>query len=144
MTSDSWNYYPQSDLDEIEFRAKFKTLFDGYRKIFDQSLTKSKDLGDLLRFLPGVVVQKYMSVQGMADLYRIKPDLLERLIKSSIQPLESSSPYSGYILNDYLSDFLMDRDRSKLNYCDSMLQHVYILRHFLSLMDGSNAVDLHS
>ena len=115
-----------------------------FRSMFDQSFSKSNDLGVMLKFLPGVVVQIYMSVQGMADLYRIKPDLLERLIKSSIQPLKSSSPYSGYILNDYLSDFLMDRDRSKLNYCDPMLQDVYILRHFLSLMDGSNAIDLHS
>ena len=60
-------------------------LLDGYRnlKMFDQSLSKSKDLGDVLRFLPGVVVQKptRMSLQGMADLYRIKPDLLGYFIK---------------------------------------------------------------
>ena len=59
------------------------------RKMFDHSLafSKSKDLGDILCFLPGVVVQKHMSMQGMADLCRIKPDLLERLIKSTIEPL---------------------------------------------------------
>ena len=143
MTPDSWNYLPQSDLDEIEFRAKFKTLFDGYRKIFDQSLSKSKDLGDLLRFLPGVVVQKRMSMQGMVDLYRLKPDLLERLIKSTIEPLKSF-PLSDYILDDYLSGFLQDRDRSQLNYCDPMLQHIYICRHFFSFLDRSNTSDIQS
>ena len=143
MTPDSWNYLPQSDLDEIEFRAKFKTLFDGYRKIFDQSLSKSNDLGDLLRFLPGVVVQKRMSMQGMVDLYRIKPDLLERLIKSTIEPLKSF-PLSDYTLDDYLSGFLQDRDRSQLNYCDPMLQHIYICRHFFSFLDRSNTSDIQS
>ena len=73
-----------SKLDLDELGAKFKILLDGYRKIFDHSLSKSKYLGDIVRFLPGVIVQKHMSTQGMADLYRIKPDLLERLIKSSI------------------------------------------------------------
>ena len=107
--------------------------------MFDQSLSKSKDLGDMLRFLPGVVVQKQMSVQGMADLYRIKPDLLEHL-KSTIDPLGPS--YSVYILNDYLSVFLQDRDRSQLYYCDPMLQHISICRQFLSLLDGSDASDL--
>ena len=107
--------------------------------MFDQSLLKSKDLGDMLRFLPGVVVQKQMSVQGMADLYRIKPDLLEHL-EFTIDPLGPS--YSVYILNDYLSDFLQDRDRSQLYYCDPMLQHISICRQFLSLLDGSDASDL--
>ena len=55
--------------DRIE--GKFTILFDGYRKMFDQSFSKSNDLGVMLKFLPGVVVQIYMSVQGMADLYRI-------------------------------------------------------------------------
>jgi hypothetical protein len=72
--------------------AKLKSLLDGYRKMFDHSMRKSKYLGDNLRFLPGVVVQKNMSVQGMADLYRIKPDLLERLIKSTIDPLTGMGP----------------------------------------------------
>ena len=100
----------------------------------------------MLRLLPGVVVQKHMSMQGMADLYRIKPDLLERLIKSTLELLRPShvSPNSCFIMDDYLSGFLQDRDRSQLYYCDPMLQYVYILRHFLSLMDGSNAIDLHS
>ena len=143
------NYSAQSDLDETKFRAKFKILFDGYRKMFDQSFSKSKDLGGILRFLPGVVVQKHMSMQGMADLYRIKPDLLERLIKSTIEALKPSSPsyasrYSRYILDDYLSGFLQDQDRSQLYYCNPMLQHISICRHFLSLLDGSNAFDLQS
>ena len=126
---------------------KIKMLLDGYRKMFDQSICKSKDLGDILRFLPGVVVQKHMSVQAMADLYRIKPDLLERLVKSTIEPLRSFSvrhdPYSPYKLEDYLSGFLRDRDRSQLYYCDPILQHIFICRHILSLLDGSNAFDLH-
>ena len=121
-------------------------LIDGYRKMFDLSICKSKDLGDMLRLLPGVVVQKVMSVQGMADLYRIKPDLLERLIKSTIEPLRSFSahhnPSSPYKLEHYLSGFLQDRDRSQLYYCDDpMLQHISISRCVLSLLDGSNALD---
>ena len=124
--------------------AKFRMLFDGYRKMFDQSLSKSKDLDDVLRFLPGVVVQEQMSIQGMADLYRIKSDLLERLIKSAImiEPLQLSP--SRYRLDDYFSGFLQDRDRSQHHYCDPILQHISICRHFLSLLDGSNAIDLQS
>ena len=137
----AWFYFAQSD----RIRGKFKILFDRYQKMFDQSLSKSKDLGDMLRFLPGVVVQKLLSMQGMADLYRIKPDLLERLIKSTLEPLHSSpSPYPRYILDVYLSGFLQDRDRSQHYYCDPMLQHISICRRFLSLMNGSNAFDLRS
>jgi hypothetical protein len=106
--------------------------------MFDQSLSKSKDLGDVLRFLPGVVVQKRISMQGMADLYRIKPDLLEGLIKSPIEPLISS--FSGYNLDVYLSDFLQDRDRSQLY---PILQHISICRHFLSLLDPSKVFNVH-
>ena len=124
-------------------RAKFQRLFDRYRKMFDHSLSKSKDLGDVLRLLPGVVVQKEMSMQGMAGLYRIKPDLLESLIGSTVEPLRPRY-FSGYSLDDYLYSFLQDRDRSQLYYCDPMLQHISICRNFLSLLDGSNAFDLHS
>jgi hypothetical protein len=109
-------------------------------------------LGDTLRFLPpGVVVQKPMSKQGMADLYRINPDLLECLIKSTtIEPLRpaylsltiDSNPW--YSLNNYLSGFLQDPDRSQLYYCYPMLQHISICRHFLTLLDGSNAFHLES
>jgi hypothetical protein len=112
--------------------------------MFDQSLSKSKDLGDLLKYLPGIVVQKGMSMQGMAGLYRIKPDLLERLIKSTIEPLKISYSNSRYMLDDYLSGFLQDRDRSQIYYCDPMLQHISLCRHFLSLLDGSNASDSQS
>ena len=111
--------------------------------MFDQSLSKSKDLSDMLRFLPGVVVQKPMSMRGMADLYGIKSDLLEQLIKSTIEPLKLSS-YARYKLDGYLSLFLQDRYRSLVYYCDPMLQNISICRHFLSLRDGSNAFDLHS
>ena len=114
--------------------------------MFDQSFPKSKDLGDMIRFLPGVVVQKPMGIQGMADLYRIKPDLLERLIKSAIEPLGLSyaSPYPRYMLDGYLSGFLQDRDRSRHYYCDPILQHISICRLFLSLLDGFNAFDFQS
>ena len=112
--------------------------------MFDQSLSKSNDLGDMLRFLPGVVVQKCMSIQGMTDLYRIKPYLLGRIIKSTIEPIKLSSYHLRYILDDYLSGFLQDRNRSQLYYCDPMLQHIFICRHFLSLLDGSNTFDLQS
>ena len=113
--------------------------------MLDQSLSKSKDLGAMLRFLPGVVVQKRMSMQAMADLYSIKSDLLGHLIKSTIEPLTPShAPYPCYILDGYLSGFLQDRDRSQHYYCDPMLQHISICRRFLSLMNGSNAFDLQS
>jgi hypothetical protein len=114
--------------------------------MFDQSISKSKDLGDILKFLPGVVVQEHMSMQGMANLYRIKPDLLERLIKSTImiEQLELKRLPSHYILDNYLSGFLRDRDRSQLYYRDPMLQHISICHHFLSFLDGSNASDLQS
>ena len=139
------SFYPGalSDVDD-QIRAKFKILFNGYRKMLDQSLSKSKDLGDMLRFLPGVVVQKHMSVQGMADFYRIKPDLLERLIRSTIEPLRLSDAHPYYLLDGYLYGFLHDQGRSQLYYCDPMLQHISICRHFLSLLarDGSNAFDL--
>ena len=138
----AWFYFAQSD----QIRGDFKILFDRYQKMFDQSLSKSKDLGDMLRFLPGVVVQqKLLSIQGLADLYRIKPDLLERLIKSTLEPLHlSPSPHPGYTLDDYLSGFLQDRDCSQLYYCDPMLQHIFICRHFLSFLNRSNAFDLQS
>ena len=120
-------------------------MLDGYRKKFDQSLSKSKDLGDMLRLLPGVVVQKDMSMQAMIDLYRIKPDLFEYVIKSTIEPLRLGPGYTtGYILDDYLSGFLQDRDRSQLYYCDPMLQHISICRHILSLLVGTKALDLES
>ena len=134
-------------------KDKFKILFDGYRKLFgyyrkmfDQSLSNSKDLGDMLRFLPGVVVlQRGLSMQEMADLYRIKPDFLERLIK----PIELLKPsghdlYPRYMLDDYLSGFLQDRDRSQHYYCDLNVQHTSIFRQILSLLDRSNVFDLQS
>ena len=125
--------------------AKFKTLFDGYRKMFDHSLSKSKDLGGILRLLPGVAVQKYMSMQGMADLYRIKPDLLECLINSTIEPFRPSPfPISRYYtLDDYLYCFLQDGDRSQLYYCNPMHQHIFICRQILSLLDRSKDIHLH-
>ena len=120
-------------------------LFDGYQKMLDQSFSQSKDLGGMLRLLPSIVVQKDMTMQGMADLYRIKPDLLERLIKSTIEPLElSRSSQSRYKLDDYLSGFLQDRNRSRLYYCDPMHQHISICRRFLSLLDRSSAFNIHS
>ena len=114
--------------------------------MIDQSFLKSKDLGDMLRFLPGVAVQKNLSMQGMADLYRIQPDFVQHL--KSISLLRPSPyygfQYRGYILDDYLSGFLQDPDRSRLYYCDPELQHISICRQILSLLDRSNVFDLQS
>ena len=137
-----WHY---RDHDAI-LKDKFKILYDGYRKTFDQSLSNSKDLGDMLRLLPGVVVQKDLSMRGMADLYRIKPDFLERLIESiGLLSLSVSFRYSYftvYKLDGNLSWFLQDRDSSQLNYCDPELQHISICRQILSLSYQSNVLDL--
>ena len=73
-------YYRYDSLeDQISLRDKFKILFDGYQKMIDHSFSNSKDLGDMLRFLPGVVVQMDLSMLGMTDLYGIRPDFLKRL-----------------------------------------------------------------
>ena len=96
----------------------------------------------MLRLLPGVVVLKNLSMEGIADLYRIKPDFLERLIKS-IQPL-TPRLFHGYMLDDYLTGFLQDRDRSQLYYCDPELQHISICRQILSFLDQSNVFELQS
>ena len=129
----------------------YRKTFDQYRKMFDQSLSNSKDLGDMLRFLPGIVVQKNLSMQGMADLYRIKPVFLERLIKPIELLLRPSGHglyypryYPRYILDDYLSGFLQDRDRSQHYYCDPKPQHTSICRQILSLLDQSNVFDSQS
>ena len=106
--------------------------------MFDQALSKSKDLGDMLRFLPGVVVQNPISVECMADLYWIKPDLLDRLFQSPIKPLTMNR----CTLDEYLSGFLQDRDRSQLFYCDPILQHISICRHFLSSLNHNTTWDL--
>ena len=130
-------------------RAEIDILCDGYRKMFDHSLSKFEDLGDMIKFLPGVVVQNHMSMQGMTDIYGNQPDLFQRLIKSTIMVdrhtrLSSPGPLSRYKLDDYLSSFLRDRDPSHLYYCDRMLQHTSICRRFLSLLDRSDALDLQS
>ena len=100
----SWDYSAHSDLDKTEFRDKFKTMFNRYQKMLDQSISNDlAHLGDMLRFLPGVVVQKHMSMQGMTDLYRIKPSSLELLIKSSVFIEQLNR--SRCIFDDYLSIF---------------------------------------
>ena len=120
--------------------------FMGIERCLISHFLNPKIWGDILRYLPGVVVQKYMSKQGMADLYRINLDLLERHIISTIDPLRPlrAFPNFNYRLNTYLSGSLQDRDRSQLYYCDPMLQHISICRHFLSFLDGSNALVLQS
>ena len=96
-----------------------------------------KSAGDCSRW-PWV----YWWLQGMADLYRIKLESLECLLKSNIELLKPSCHYqSQYGLDDYLSGFLRDRDRSQIYYCDPMLQHISICRQFLSLLDGSNTIE---
>ena len=107
--------------------------------MIDQSFSKSKDLGDILRYLPGVVVQKGLTMEGMAVLYRIKADLLARLITLAFKENHFSN---GYILDDYLSKLLQDRDRSQLYYCDLELQHISICRQVLSLLDRSHDFNL--
>ena len=147
--SSFWPYRDQSPdaSDRISLRDKFKILFDGYRKMIDQSFSKSKDLGDMLRFLPGVVVQKSLSMQGMADLYMVKTIFLERLIKS-IGMLRPSPHdlYPRYMLDGYLSGFLQDQDRSQFYYCDLELHHISICHQILSLsyQSKSNVFDLQS
>ena len=75
----------------------------------------------------------------MADLYQIEPDLLECLIKSTIEPLRLSSSYS---LATYWMTILQDRDRSQLYYCDPMLQYLSICRRILLLLDTNKVLDL--
>ena len=139
----SCQYDAQSLDNAIILRDKFKILFDGYRKMIDQSFFKLRDLGDMLRFLPGIVVQEYLNKQRMADLYRIEPDFLERLIKYTTVSEGLGPSYActydthRYKLDGYLSGFLQDRDRSLLYYCDPMLQHISICRQILSLLDRS-------
>ena len=128
--------------DGISLRDKFSMLIDGYQKMVDHSCSKSKDLGDMLRFLPAIVVQKDLSMQGMSDLYGIKPDFVKRL--ESIELLRRSPFSRVYKLNDYLSGFLQDRDRSQLYYCDLELQHIFICRRILSLSYQSNVFGLQS
>ena len=128
--------------DRIILRDKMEILLYGYRKMIDQSFLKFKDLGDMLRLLLGIVVQEYLNMQQMANLYRIEPDLLERLIKyTTVSERIRSAPIFYYThrykLDGYLSDFLQDRDRSRLYYCDPMLQHIAICLQFLSLLDRS-------
>ena len=134
------NYSSESSQSDLE--PRILPQVDGYRKMFDQSLSKSKELGDMMRLLPGVVVQKEMSRQGMIHLYGIKADLLECLIKSTILQVPRYASESRYILDEYLSGFLQNRDRSQLYYCDPMLQHISICRHILSLLDGTNGLHL--
>ena len=84
-------------------------------------------------------------MQGMADLYRIQPDFLERFIKriELLRPIEDDL-YPGYTLDDYLSGFLQDRDRSQHYYCDPELQHISICHRILSLLEQSNVFGLQS
>jgi hypothetical protein len=143
--SESSHYSAALSFDHlINPKSKFTIMFDGYRKMIDQSFCISQELGDMLRFLPGVVVQKPLSMQGMVDLYRIKPDSLERLIKSTILLPHDCVLSPRYILDGYLSGLLQDRGRSQLYYCDPELQHISICRQFLSLLDRSNFFHLQS
>ena len=141
MLTNSKSLHDYADLKSV-LDVKFFFLLDGYRKMFDQSLFKSKDLGDMLRLLPGVVVQNPISIEAMVDLYGIKLDLLDRLVHSPIEPLKRKGSSNEYTLDEYLSGFLRDRDRSQLNYCDPIIQHISICRQFLSLLDLSRDASL--
>ena len=100
LTYDHW----QSDRDGIT--ARFKILFDGYQKMFDQSLSKSKDLVDLVDIL--------RSMHEMVELYR------------------KSQEWSGFIESP--TNFLQDRDRYYCD-PNLKLQHISICRHLLSLLN---------
>ena len=114
--------------------------------MIDHSFSNSKDLGDMLRFLPGVVVQMDLSMLGMTDLYGIRLDFLKRLESIGLlRPSPWARPsLPGYVLDGYLSGFLQDRDRSQLYYCDPELQHISICRQILSLSYQSNVFGLQS
>lgn len=66
-----------ADLESIHpsLQAKLCKLSHEYRKMLDHSFSNSRDLGDLLRFLPGILVQKHLTMQEMAGLYRVQMDL---------------------------------------------------------------------
>ena len=44
--------HPPLDDNDDRIRADFKIMIDGYQKMFDQQLSKSNDLGDMLWSLP--------------------------------------------------------------------------------------------
>ncbi|KAF8816495.1 hypothetical protein BYT27DRAFT_7182051 [Phlegmacium glaucopus] len=111
-------------------------VYRAHEKMFDRSFTESVDISDLLRLLPGIVVQKGLSMQGVADLYKVKMDLLDRLSKSALEPFVLPEP-AFYVLWNYLSSFFMDPYRSHLYHSDPILHHVLICRQLLSLLDGS-------
>ena len=140
--------YPDQT-DSAHSIANFKALFDGYQKMLDQSLifvfSKPGGIRDLLRFLPGIVVQKGLTMQGMADLYGVDMDVLKPLITSNNDLLSSSNNRLGsdHRLTDYVGGFLQDQSRSQLCYCDPISHHIFICRHFLSLL-GSNPSHLKS
>lgn len=137
----------RTDFDEPDsehLQPKICKVFDDYQKMLDQSFlfATSGDMGDLLRLLPGIAVQRDLTVQGMASLYKVKVNQIERLIISFEGLTLRYSKFGDdprYVLERYLSRFLRDRDRSQLCYCDPILHHISICRHFLSLLDGSNA-----
>ena len=88
--------------------------------MLDQSLIfaffKPRGIRDLLSFLPGIVVQQSLTMQGMADLYGVDMGALVPLIVSYNDLLPCRG--SRYRLRDYVSGFLQDRSRSQLCYCD--------------------------
>ena len=124
-------------LDE-EFSDRFEIMFDGYRKMIDRSFSKSSDI---LRFLPGVLVQKGLTMEGMAVLYKVEADFFERQIKIAFE-LTDDVDISDYMLEGRLSDLLQDRDCSLLYYRDHELLHIFICRQLLSLLDRFRDFDL--
>ncbi|KAF8816522.1 hypothetical protein BYT27DRAFT_7154559 [Phlegmacium glaucopus] len=122
---------------------EFLEVYHACQKMVDQSFTESIDITDLLRLLPGVVVEKGLSTEGVANLYRVKTDLLDRLSKSAFEPYVL--PIQSFpVLWKYLSPFFRDRGRSHLYHYDHILHHVLICCQLLSLLDGSNGFDLQS
>ena len=80
---------------------------------------QTKDMGDLL-WLPGIVVQEGLSMQGMAVLYGVEIDLLKHLVESTTKPLIQSDLIilDRYKLHPYLSNLLHDQDRPQFYYYD--------------------------
>jgi hypothetical protein len=99
-------------------------------------------------FLPGIVVQNTLTMRRKSGLYWVNTDEWERLIISNIDllsPFDVGHPFRR-IWADYLASFLQDPGHSQLYYCDAMLQHIFICRHFFSLLDklGSKSLDFQS
>lgn len=123
-------------------RSEVFRVCHGYQKMLDQcfvsAFSKARpDIGDL-RLLTGIVVQKSLTMEGMAHLYRVEVDQIKLFSQWALRTYKVNTPCT-YTLEGDLSAFLRDSHRSQLYYYDPMLHHVFICRRLLSLLDESNA-----